>query len=92
LEEIERDLANRQNLLEDAALKWFRAKRDREHAYATAYMKAEGTVDARRSQAALESCRVGAEDEALFEALKAVCRVLDTRATIGMALLKTQSR
>lgn len=92
LEAIENDLADRQNLLEAAALNWFRAKRDREHAYAVAFMRAEGTVGQRQAVAAIESCRVGVEDEALFESLKAVCRTLETRASIGQSILRSQQR
>lgn len=92
LEAIEGDLAVRQNLLEHAAASWFRAKRDREKQYALEYMKAEGTVDARKAQAIEATTLIGVEAEAEYEALKAVVRVLDTRASIGMALLKAQGR
>ena len=92
LETIEQDIATRQNELEATAMSWFRAKRDRERAYAQAYIEAQGTVDERKSKAIQASYLIGLEDEARYEALKAVMRVLDTRASIGMALLKAQAR
>lgn len=90
LEEIERDLAARQGVLENAAMKWFRAKRDREHARAVAFIGADGTVAERNALADRETCRLGAAEEAEWEAVRAVVRVLDTRATVGMALLKAE--
>ena len=92
LELIERDLAERANPLEQAALEWFRAKRDRERAYAEAYIEATGTVDERKSAAVRASYLIGLEAEARFEALRAVIRTLETRAQIGMSLLKAQTR
>lgn len=92
LTEIERDLAVRQNELEDAAMGWYRKKRDREYDWSVAFAAAEGTDMKRRATATRESARVGAEEEGHWEGLRAVVRVLETRATIGMALLKYQSR
>lgn len=92
LEAIEQDLALRQMDLEQAALDWFRAKRDREKKWAEAYLEAEGTDGARRAQANIAAVEVGKEFEAAWEGLKAVVRVLDTRAAIGMAILKAQGR
>lgn len=92
LEEIEHDLALRQNELEEAAFCWFKAKRDREKQRAEAFLGAEGTVAQREALADLEAANVGAEHEASYEALKAVCRVLETRASIGQSILRAQSR
>ena len=93
LTQIENDLALRQNALEDAGLKWFRAKRDREHKWATTYLSLdEGTVAQRKAVADAETVLIGREHEAEWESLKAVVRVLDTRASIGMAILKAQGR
>jgi hypothetical protein len=92
LQDIEADLADRQNTLEAAAMNWYRAKRDKEHKHAVTFISATGTVAERTQQAALEASLIGKEEEALFEALRAVVRTLETRATIGMALLKSQSR
>lgn len=92
LEAIERDLAVRQGALESAALAWFRAKRDREHKHAVSYIQAEGTVGVRNAIADQETGMLGVAEEAEWEALRAVVRVLEARATIGMALLKSQGR
>ena len=92
LEEIERDLAIRQNALEAAALGWFRAKRDREREWATAYLAAEGPAHERKARADLAVATVGTMAEAEFEALRAVVRVLETRASIGQSLLRSQGR
>lgn len=92
LEEIERDLAVRQNALESAGMAWFRRKRDREHAFAVAFLSAEGTVAERKAIADRETSLIGKDEEAEWEALSRVVRVLETRANIGMALLKSQGR
>lgn len=92
LEAIDADLAERQNALEEAALAWFKAKREREKEYAIAYQEASGTVDERKAAAVQASYLIGVESEARYEALRAVVRVLDTRSAIGMALLKAQGR
>jgi hypothetical protein len=92
LEEIEGDLALRQNLLEAVALKWFRAKRDRERDWARAYISADGPAHVRKAEADLAVATVGVQEEAEWEAMRAVVRTLETRATIGMALLKVQGR
>jgi hypothetical protein len=92
LEAIERDLELRQNILEAAALNWYRQKRDLEHARAVAFLSAEGTVAERQALASRETAMLGREAEAEYESLRAVVRTLETRATIGMAILKAQSR
>jgi hypothetical protein len=92
LQGIERDLELRQNILEAAALNWFRAKRDKEHARAVAFIAAEGTVAERSAQADLQTSLIGRQEEAEFEALRAVIRVLEARATIGQSILRSQGR
>jgi hypothetical protein len=92
LEDIEQDLAARQNLLERSAMAWYRKKRDREAAWARAYISADGPAHVRKAEADLSVATVGVQEEAEWEALRAVVRTLETRATIGMALLKTQGR
>lgn len=92
LEEIEVDLANRQGDYETAALSWFRAKRDREKRRAVAFIKAQGTVAERNARADEETAKIGVEDEAAYEAHKAVMRTLETRASIGQSILRSQAR
>jgi hypothetical protein len=92
LADIENDLAQRQNIYEQAARAWFIAKRDREKEYATEYMRAEGAVEARKAQAIRATSHIGVTEEAEYEALKAVVRVLETRASIGQSLLRSQGR
>jgi hypothetical protein len=92
LEEIEHDLATRQNVYEAAALAWFRAKRDKERARAIEFMKATGTVAERNAVADRETALMGVEAEAEYEALRAVIRVLETRASVAQSVLKSQGR
>jgi hypothetical protein len=95
LDEIDQDLARRVDLLEAAARDWFMAKRTREHAHAVAFITAKQdglTVAESEAMADRESCMIGQEAEAEFEAIRAVVRVLETRATIGASLLKAYGR
>jgi hypothetical protein len=92
LAEIETDLAVRQNALESAGTAWFKAKRDREKARAIAFLSAQGTVAERSAKADEQTALDAKNEEAEWEALKAVVRTLETRANIGMALLKAQGR
>jgi hypothetical protein len=92
LEAIEQDLADRQPEFEDAAGAWTRAKRDKELAWATAYTEASGEVTTRKAAAIKASEHIGREAEARYTALSKVCGVLETRAMIGMALLKSHGR
>lgn len=73
-------------------MSWYRLKRDQEHQYAVEFMKAEGTVAERTAHAKQVTALIGKQEEAEYEALKAVVRTLETRASIGMALLKSQGR
>lgn len=94
LESIERDLELRQPELESAAEAWTRAKRDKEHQWALAYTKAHGekNVTDRKAAAILASELIGVDDEARYTALSKVVEVLNTRAMIGMGLLKAHGR
>jgi hypothetical protein len=92
LEEIEGDLAMRQQEFEQTALEHFRSKRDKEKLRAEEFMKAEGTVAERNAKADIAVAHIGVEHEGAFEGLKGVVRVLDTRAAIGMSLLRAQGR
>lgn len=92
LAEIEADLAARQAAFERAGLAWFRAKRDREKARAVAFLSAEGTVAERNAIADQQTAVDGRDEEAEWEALKAVVRVLETRASIGQSILRAQGR
>lgn len=92
LEQIEHDLAMRQNDLEFAALRWFTLKRDREKKWAEAFLAAEGSVEARKARATQDTADIGMDAEAEWEGLRAVVRTLDTRAAIGMSLLRSQGR
>ena len=92
LEEIDEQLAAVQNEYEEAALRWFRSKRSRERSYAEAFMTAEGSVEARKAQAAMETAALGMEEEARYEALKGLLRTLEVRASIGQSILRSQGR
>lgn len=92
LEAIESDLSQLQGEIYDAAMQWFKKKRDKEHDWAVSFMTATGTVADRKAAADKINGKDGMEQEALYEALRAKERVLETRANIGMALLKAQGR
>lgn len=92
LESIEADMAERQNVYEDVAEKWFAAKREREKARAIAFLNATGTVAERSAVADRDTALMGVEHEARFEALRAVMRTLEGRASIGQSILKAQTR
>lgn len=94
LGDIEADLADRTQKLETAADEWFKAKRDREHKRAKAFLetKASGTTVAEAEATAdRDTCLIGLDAEARYEALKAVVRVLETRASIGQSLLRAHT-
>lgn len=92
LEQIEQDLGARQNLYEQAAERWYRVLRDREHQHAVAFMSAEGNTTERREHAKRETALIGMVEEAEFNGLKAAISVMESRAMIGMALLKSAGR
>ena len=92
LREIDADLEARVGVLERAALAWYQAKRQREHDRAVAFLKAEGTVAERNAEADKQTALDGSESEAEYESVRAVVRVLETRASIGQSLLKAYGR
>ena len=89
LQDIERDLAIRGPAYENAAEKWYRVLRDREHKHATEFMKADGNTTERREKAKQETALIGMVEEAEYEGLRAAIKVMETRAMIGMALLRS---
>jgi hypothetical protein len=92
LEEIEKDLEVRQNALESAALAWYRVKRDREKEWALVFLRSAGTVAERKAVADRDTSLMGKDEEALYESLRAVVRTLETRASIGQSILRSQGR
>lgn len=92
LAEIENEMALKQNDLEAAAFDHWRSKRDKEKTRAEEFLQATGTVAERNAKADTLTADIGMEHEARWEGLKAVMRTLDTRAAIGMSLLRAQGR
>ncbi len=94
LEEIERDLAKRQNFYEDAARQWFSAQREIRRLTATALLSSgRDSVTEKKAEGELAAYDVeNAAAEAEYEALRAVVKVLEVRATILMSLAKSQGR
>jgi hypothetical protein len=95
LESIEQDLSDRQSKGETAAENFYRAKRDYELAYATAFMQAKGSPTERKAAATKALERDPAhfalmENEGAYEGWKAATRTLETRASIGQSLLRAQ--
>lgn len=90
--EIENSLAMLQNKLEDAALDYFRAKRDREKKWAEEFIGATGTDGQRKAAATVATAHIGVEAEGKWEGLKKVVTVLDARRSIGQSLLNTQAK
>lgn len=94
LTRIEHDLANRQNAYENAARDWYVAQREMKRQHAIALLgSSEKSVTEKKAEADIAAVGCdGSEHEAEYEALKAVIRVLETRATILMSVLKSQGR
>jgi hypothetical protein len=92
LEEIEADLAVLQNSVEEAAMSWFQAKREREKARAQTFMASEGTVAEREALAAYATATEGMEAEAAWEGKRAALKALEARGAIGMSILRSQGR
>lgn len=94
LARIENDLATRQNVYEAAARGWYAVRRDVERAHAMALLGSlAGSVAEKKAEADLAGLAVeGVERQDEYEALKAVIRVLETRGTICMSILKAQGR
>lgn len=94
LRDIEQDLAERQNAYETAARAWYTAKPEIERERVRA-MLSSGASSVAEKRAAGELAALsadGVEHQAEYEALRAVVRVLETRSTICMSLLKAQGR
>ena len=91
---IERDLAIRQNVFEEAARGWYQARREVERVKARELLSAdEKSVTEKKARAELAAYDVeGAGLEAEYEALRAVIRVLEQRSMVLMAVLKSQGR
>lgn len=94
LEEIERELAERQNAYERAARYWYQAQREIGRVKATALLTAdEKSVTEKKARGDLAAYGVeGAECEAEYEALKAAIKVREQRAMICQSLLKAHGR
>ncbi len=92
LEEIEEDLAVRQLAYESAARAWFAKQGQIAKDRAISYRRATGNSTDRRAAADEEHGEDGAVEQAEYEALRAVVKVLETRATICQSLLKSQGR
>lgn len=92
LEELWTEIAEYANTVEDNAMEWFRIKRDREKAWANAYIGASGPAHVRRVMADLAVVDMGLEEEAIWEGGRAKMRALETGANVGMAILKSQGR
>lgn len=99
LNEIDTDMAERQNELETAADQRARLIRDWEERMAICLRKATGSDAAARKATALVTA-IEVDDlyarlkdaEARYDALRGVLRVLETRAAIGMSILRAMSR
>lgn len=95
LEGIEQDVYDRQAKGEEAAEKFYRAKRNFELEYAKKYIQTKGSVTDRK-QATVEALEKDPawfallESEGAYEGWKAVMRALEQRASIGQSLLKSQ--
>lgn len=100
LEEIEQDLATRQNEYEAAAEDKHKLVRDYELRIARASLQARGDTATEKKWRALEAIAAANDGlyekltvaEGKYEGLKAAVRVLETRATIGQSLLKAHGR
>ena len=94
LAQIENDLAERQNAYEAAARSWYAAQREIGRVKARALLTSpKASVTEKKAEGDLAAYDVeGAASEAEYEALRAAVKVLETRATIGMSILKAQSR
>lgn len=73
---------------QDAASAWFDKKGDRELAWASAYLTADGVHSARKAAADKAAYPIGREEEAAWEGKRAVLKALETQAMINAALLR----
>lgn len=90
------DLANRQQELEESAAEKFTVAREFELRQARAFLAARGETATERKARAVEAL-AAAEDglwernmtaEGRYEGARAAMRALETRATVGMSLLR----
>jgi hypothetical protein len=94
LAQIEKHLAELQNVYEEAAEKWYEAQREIKKAHALALLGSKkGSITEKKAEGDVAAYDVeGSESEAMYESVKGAIRVLETRASIGMSLLKAQGR
>lgn len=92
LVEVEEQLAEMQNRLLDQSLAAGRAERDAAVTKETAYAAASGPATERKVVADAAAAQVGVDERATFTATKLLVHVLEARANIGMALLKSFGR
>src|ERR1017187_5470099 len=84
LAEIDDQLARAANALAEAARGWYvTGKPGREAAEAEAYAAATGTTIERKLKADAAGALVGCDQEARWESLVRVVRILECRASIG---------
>lgn len=93
LQEIEQDLANRQNAFSEAAGNRARLVRDVDKAFAIEYARASGgATDKKMAATAVVGKSQDYADlraaEATYDASKAAIGVMETRVGIGQSLLK----
>lgn len=99
LQEIEEDMGHRANEYEQAAEDVARCHRDWEKRFAFARVRSTGSdADARKAAAFVAAYEPDdlfarmSDAEARHDAQKVAVRILENRATIGMALLKSAGR
>lgn len=96
LEQIERDLGERQEPYATAAEDMHKLAREYEERHARAFIAAQGDTATEKKARAVEALAAAedgiwtrlAEAEGAYEGQRAAVKVLETRATIGMSLLK----
>lgn len=97
LDQLDSDLADKQDEFERAASSYFGLKRDWELAYARTYAATDKTLSAteRKQETVLAINAAGdlheryGTAEGRWEGLRAAVRVIETRVSIGQSLLKS---
>lgn len=93
LEAVDTELALRLNDLEEAAMTWFRIKPKRERMWAESYIRVDGPAHIRKVAAdSSVANEEWAEAEGRYEVLKVIVRGLESKASIGQSILRSQSR
>lgn len=92
LQDLEREIAERQNPYEEAAASWARAQRAIKRKRAKAFLSSTGSVAERNAHADLAVADFGVDEEAAYEFHKAGIRTLSERASIGQSILRAQTR